>query len=725
MKKLLLTVTLFILIPGVNAVSVNLSIDSPQTNGFYTSPFDATAEANNSNANVSIFFNNSELGNGTGAVTASIPTSNTEGKFTIEATAEFSESQDSEVNDSIKIDTKDPRLPEGLSPSDIFNDTKVGHNKSFEISLRINDTFLDYVRAGEDSIESINVNLSDSGSSWEVTTTPNDLGCDANSNCSIQIEAFDEADNNDWFSKTLEVAETTDGTDNGTDSFKINISSPANGSVLENSVFPFDVTIDTGGKGLSACNYFLYDENNLVNQSGNLADDDFNKSGQVHTLIGKRLTGVHDGEYRLSLVCQRGDEEEDYEVSSNFVVVDSTPPNLKMSFDHVTNTSANVTINSTEAFRIDSLEYKVLGGANATSISHGDGFVNTFNFKLSNLSPATEYVVQVIGTDWADRKDQTDFRSTGNFMTEGGEENESQEKSLEKIVAQGRNFTNKVLKGLNYSHGISSISSEEPAEVNIGNFDMNIRKLIINVREDIRNVKLDIRSSNTSPSWLNGSRPSNSSVFEYYQIDEENAPSHLIRWVKIRFEVSQVWLQDNDINTESIALYRYEGKDGWRQLPTSLEDEGALLHTYQSLSNGFSIFAVAAEKEEKESVDEAVRDIEIAEAEGSSNESTEVNTTEQVQTEESSEESGLPWYWWIIGIFIILVLGILTYYVSISVSPSGEELEDHKVVKAHMQRLEEFVDEALKKGYSKKDLRERLVESGWDKKLVDFVLRRK
>ena len=64
--------------------------------------------------------------------------------------------------------------------------------------------------------------------------------------------------------------------------------------------------------------------------------------------------------------------------------------------------------------------------------------------------------------------------------------------------------------------------------------------------------------------------------------------------VKIRFRVSKDWVSSNEIDPNTIALYRYE--NSWTKLPTSKLSDSALYYNYEATSPGFSIFAISGSK---------------------------------------------------------------------------------------------------------------------------------
>jgi PGF-pre-PGF domain-containing protein len=91
---------------------------------------------------------------------------------------------------------------------------------------------------------------------------------------------------------------------------------------------------------------------------------------------------------------------------------------------------------------------------------------------------------------------------------------------------------------------------------------------------------------------------------------------------KLKFEVSKEWIAGNNVNPKRIIMQRY--KNGWQKLATGLIGEDNASLYYESISPGFSLFAITA----------------LAPAE--SQISKEKNTTEKKAPAEVKEEEIIP-----------------------------------------------------------------------------------
>lgn len=67
--------------------------------------------------------------------------------------------------------------------------------------------------------------------------------------------------------------------------------------------------------------------------------------------------------------------------------------------------------------------------------------------------------------------------------------------------------------------------------------------------------------------------------------------SDVVKNAVIQFRVSRDWMEQNQVDGNSIVLLRLN--DGWSELPTTLVRESDFYFYYESTSPGFSVFAVA------------------------------------------------------------------------------------------------------------------------------------
>lgn len=716
-----LVLLLFLMLPIVSALSVTL--DTPDPNGlnnFYNDNFmiNATTDFGPVNATFTIDF-------GSGPVEL---TTNQESDtfYTAQVTNSILQDQESdnviitvEVEDAngtdsastvIKVDTVTPDLDFANTG---VNVTQAAMTDPITITIGMEDQFPGFASVG---VGSYNTNVTFSGDSGELETTPEDLGCSNNATCDVMIQVFDES-GNAGEEGTVDFYVLGDYV-SSQDGLNVNLINPANNTVEADSIIQFKLEVEVVNVSVPTsstrfCNYQVYDEASSGSfvTGGTFYKSNFTYSNDIYKL-NKVSTNIEDGNYRLEIQCF-DDEDNEYKTSSNFVVLDMTAPTVIIEPIGVSDDTINITVNSTEEFKINDLIYKVFGTNETHEISTSNEFAFYYEFSITGLESGVEYAIQAKGVDKANR-DETEFVITEIVKTGGINDSEPKEKSKEDVTVKGikKNTTEKFV-GEEYNHGIDWAREDEEVKVNIANFEMHLRELLITSREDIRNIKLDITTSKNSPGWLEKD-PSEVPVYEYILIEVQNAPDDKLKTVKLRFEVNQVWLNSNEVDIEDVVLYRLVD-DGWVGLPTSLMKEGALLHTYEALSPGFSLFAISGKEKQKSADEKETPVVEKKEEE----KETPIESLENLNLKKR------PWYWWVLAILSAVIVIVLAYYASISILHKSDDLVDHTVVKSNMKKLEDFVDSELGKGKTKQEIKNKLLASNWDERLIDFVLRRK
>jgi PGF-pre-PGF domain-containing protein len=83
-------------------------------------------------------------------------------------------------------------------------------------------------------------------------------------------------------------------------------------------------------------------------------------------------------------------------------------------------------------------------------------------------------------------------------------------------------------------------------------------------------------------------------VYKYIDIDAKNINETHIDKVKIQFEVNKSWINDNNIDPDTVALNRYR-VNAWERLQTRKTSEDNDYYYYEAETPGFSTFAISGE----------------------------------------------------------------------------------------------------------------------------------
>jgi len=81
-------------------------------------------------------------------------------------------------------------------------------------------------------------------------------------------------------------------------------------------------------------------------------------------------------------------------------------------------------------------------------------------------------------------------------------------------------------------------------------------------------------------------------VYQYFNLTAENVEDEDIAGANLTFEVSKSWLEENNIDKNSIRLLRFHD-NAWEELETILLYEDNETITYLAFLPGFSYFAIA------------------------------------------------------------------------------------------------------------------------------------
>jgi PGF-pre-PGF domain-containing protein len=82
--------------------------------------------------------------------------------------------------------------------------------------------------------------------------------------------------------------------------------------------------------------------------------------------------------------------------------------------------------------------------------------------------------------------------------------------------------------------------------------------------------------------------------YSYFTIESENLESGLSS-VKIKFWVDRSWVQQNNVDLQTVKLMRYSDGD-WQELPTQQSEADANMIYFSATSSGLSTFAIVAEQ---------------------------------------------------------------------------------------------------------------------------------
>ena len=159
-------------------------------------------------------------------------------------------------------------------------------------------------------------------------------------------------------------------------------------------------------------------------------------------------------------------------------------------------------------------------------------------------------------------------------------------------VAPTRNASINTTKGV-VNITIYSIRAGHMANVSIEKTeDMPFTLISIQVNNSANFVKLFIRKLDKKPAEI--VHEIVGKVYHYIKIDKSNIQDKNVKKVKLRFRVEKSWINENNIDVDTIALYRYTNK--WEKLNTVKISEDSENVYFEAESPGLSVFAIAGEE---------------------------------------------------------------------------------------------------------------------------------
>lgn len=124
--------------------------------------------------------------------------------------------------------------------------------------------------------------------------------------------------------------------------------------------------------------------------------------------------------------------------------------------------------------------------------------------------------------------------------------------------------------------------------------EISIKSLEFETTGNYENVNYTIKKLDDKPADILEEPMENSTVYEYLDIklttNEIYMHEEEFEYIKFQFKVEKTWIENNNIDKESITLIRFN--NGWYPLPTSFLFEDELFLYFEAESPGLSIYTV-------------------------------------------------------------------------------------------------------------------------------------
>jgi PGF-pre-PGF domain-containing protein len=282
--------------------------------------------------------------------------------------------------------------------------------------------------------------------------------------------------------------------------------------------------------------------------------------------------------------------------------------------------------------------------------------------------------------------------------------------------------------------------------INIVNIDIAITKIIFETINVVNGtITFRIESKNLPAQY-----PGLIDAYQYVSIDKTVLKDEDISSIIIRFRVDNRWIRDNDINPDTISLYRYTSR--WDKLRTEKISADSAYTYYESSSPGFSYFGIKGEKnpERPPIVEKETDDIEVVVDD--SKDVVQVGDSKPTIIEKEEPVSFNALLILIILAIIIIVIAagffLSSHQKNLSKSindnntstfsdskdwssssshqnmPSAVGPSDfsHAGSKEDIKELEDYILLCRSQGIEESSIKSVLLNTGWDEKTIDLVM---
>ncbi|MBU0756956.1 MAG: PGF-pre-PGF domain-containing protein [Nanoarchaeota archaeon] len=208
---------------------------------------------------------------------------------------------------------------------------------------------------------------------------------------------------------------------------------------------------------------------------------------------------------------------------------------------------------------------------------------------------------------------------------------------------------------------------------------------------------------------------------EVYQFLEFIAAPENVIEAKIRFSVEKAWIISKTAGRDDVVLLRYNN-GMWKELDTNLVSEDDVKFFYEAESPGLSYFAIAVKKSAEEPVPPA-NPTPVPKPEVKPEPVTEPKAEEIVP--EGDDKRPLSPLVYLVGVCLVFVLGAIGYEMFIRKN-IHKDLREHDVHVPHtdLEKLDKFIEKAMKKGHTRKFVLKALMDKGWDEEVVQEAMQK-
>jgi PGF-pre-PGF domain-containing protein len=147
---------------------------------------------------------------------------------------------------------------------------------------------------------------------------------------------------------------------------------------------------------------------------------------------------------------------------------------------------------------------------------------------------------------------------------------------------------------------IPSASPTEPIAIIVDEAGLAVSSIVIELNNEVTDIEVSVETLETKPVEI--AEPDRQ-VYEYISIEANGLNSNDINSADINFRVETSWIEENNIDQESVTLLRYN--EGWQELETQFISKSDQTFLYESKTPGFSTFAIVGDEIIEETKEES------------------------------------------------------------------------------------------------------------------------
>jgi hypothetical protein len=170
-----------------------------------------------------------------------------------------------------------------------------------------------------------------------------------------------------------------------------------------------------------------------------------------------------------------------------------------------------------------------------------------------------------------------------------------------------REQVNETKKFMIISTGIAeTFEIDNKEDMGVESIEIKTNKIVIDAEISIRNLEEKPPEVSVPPPAAAITEPVQDSptpprtqqrevkVYQYLEINKTNIENNEIEDATITFRVEKAWVINNEINTSTVVLSRFDN-ESWEDLPTTMAGEEEEDYVYEAVTPGFSVFVVKAD----------------------------------------------------------------------------------------------------------------------------------